>query len=188
MPTDLERVGLRASNDKETRFTNLFCHLRVPLLRQAFYDLKRRAAPGLDAMTWAAYEVDLEQRLTDLHGRLHRGSYHPMPVRRVYVPKTDGRMRPLGVPAVEDKVVQQAVRAILEPIYEAQFMGFSYGFRPGRSSHDALDALAVAITRKRTNWILDADIKAFFDTLHHGWMKKFLEHRIGDKRLVRLIV
>ncbi len=188
VPTSLQRVGQQASNDKETRFNNLFAHLRVPLLKEAFEALKKRAAPGVDGVDWHGYGSDLELRLVDLEDRLHRGGYHPPPVRRVYIPKADGRQRPLGVPTIEDKIVQQAVRMILEPIYEQQFLGFSYGFRPGRSQHDALDAVAVAITRRRTNWILDADIRGFFDTLHHGWLKKFLEHRIGDRRLVRLIV
>jgi group II intron reverse transcriptase/maturase len=187
VPTYLQRVGQRASNDKETRFSNLFCHLRAPLLKEAFMSLQKRAAPGIDKVDWTTYGSDLDRRLADLEDRLHRGGYHPPPVRRVYIPKADGRQRSLGVPTIEDKIVQQAVRMILEPIYEKQFLGFSYGYRPQRSQHDALDAVAVAIS-KRTNWILDADIKAFFDTLHHGWLKKFLEHRIADRRLVRLIV
>lgn len=188
VPTSLQRVGTRATESKEIRFTNLFCHLRAPLLKAAFVALEKRAAPGVDGVDWHAYGSDLEQRLVDLEDRLHRGGYHPPPVRRVYIPKADGKQRPLGVPTIEDKIVQQAVRMILEPIYEEQFLGFSYGFRPGRSQHDALDALAVTISRKKTNWILDADIKAFFDTLHHGWLKEFLERRIADRRLVRLIV
>jgi group II intron reverse transcriptase/maturase len=187
-PTHLKRVGIRITKDKETRFSNLFCHLKVSLLRSAFHALRKHAATGIDEVDWVSYAGNLEEHLAALQDRLHRGSYHPLPVRRVYIPKADGRMRPLGVPALEDKIVQQAVRMILEPIYEQHFVGFSYGFRPDRSAHDALDAVAVAITRKRTNWILDADIKSFFDTLHHGWMKKFLEHRIADRRLVHLIV
>jgi RNA-directed DNA polymerase len=141
----------------------------------------------VDAVTWVEYGERLGERLLDLQDRIHRGSYHPLPVRRVHIPKGDGRTRPLGIPALEDKLVQQAVRMVLEPIYEATFVGFSYGFRPGRSQHDALDALAVAIERK-VSWVLDADIQSFFDTIDHGWLQKFIEHRIGDKRLVRLLM
>ncbi len=188
VPTYLRGVGQRATKDKTTRFNNLFGYLRVPLLRDAFRALRKDAAPGIDGVDWATYERNLEASLVDLEGRLHRGAYHPPPVRRVYIQKTDGKQRPLGVPTVEDKLVQQAVRMILEPIYEELFMGFSYGFRPGRSQHNALDALAVAITRRRTNWVLDADIQAFFDTLHHGKLKEMLEERIADRRLVRLIM
>lgn len=183
----LERVGQRAATDKETRFTNLMCHLKAPLLREAYERLKKQAAPGIDGISWEEYGQDLDARLTDLQDRIHRGSYQPQPVRRVYIPKADGRQRPLGIPAVEDKIVQQAVRMILEPIYEPVFLGFSYGFRPGRSQHDALDALAVVITKGRTNWVLDADIRSFFDTIDHGWMKRFIEHRIADRRLVQLL-
>ncbi len=139
-------------------------------------------------ITWSNYGQDLEARLTDLVGRIHRGSYHPQPVRRVFIPKPDGRQRPIGVPALEDKIVQQAVRMVLEPIYEAMFLGFSYGFRPRRSAHDALDALAYVIGKKRTDWVLDADIRNFFDSIDHGWMQKFIEHRISDRRLVRLLM
>lgn len=183
----LERVGLRAATDKETKFTNLMCHLLVPLLREAYERLQKHAAPGVDGITWEEYGREIEARLTDLQDRIHRGSYEPQPVRRVYIPKPDGKERPLGIPAVEDKIVQQAVRMILEPIYEQAFLGFSYGFRPGRSQHDALDTLAAVIMKGRTNWVLDADIRSFFDTIDHGWMRKFLEHRIADKRLVRLL-
>ncbi len=186
--TSLERVGQRTQRDKREVFTNLLCHLKVPLLRSAFETLRKRAATGVDGVTWSAYAEGLDARLVDLQDRIHRGAYHPMPVRRVFIPKADGSRRPLGVPALEDKIVQQAVRKILEPIYERAFLGFSYGFRPGRSPHQALDALAVAITKGKTNWVLDADIRSFFDTIDHAWMKKFLEHRIGDRRLVRLIM
>lgn len=186
VPTHLERVGQRAK-DKETRFTNLMCHIQVPLLKQAYMRLRKNAAPGVDAVTWREYGEHLDARLRDLQDRVHRGSYHPLPVRRVHIPKGDGRLRPLGIPAVEDKILQQAVRMVVEPIYEAVFMGFSYGFRPGRSPHRALDALAVAI-RKKVNWVLDADIRAFFDNVDHEWMQRFIEHRIADRRLVRLLM
>jgi RNA-directed DNA polymerase len=186
-PTNLARVGHRTQHDKEVRFTNLMCHIKVPLLTQAYFALRKDAAPGIDGVTWKEYGEGLEARLRDLQDRVHRGSYHPQPVRRVHIPKGDGRTRPLGIPALEDKVLQQAVRMVLEPIYESMFMGFSYGFRPGRSQHKALDALAVAIERK-VNWIFDADIRAFFDNVDHTWMQRFVEHRIGDRRLVRLLM
>jgi hypothetical protein len=185
--TQVERVGQRASVKKEEKFTNLLCHIKVPLLAEAYYCLRKNAAPGVDGETWSSYGLDLEAKLLDLEGRVHRGSYHPQPVRRVHIPKGNGRTRPLGIPALEDKIVQQAVRMILEPIYEEEFLGFSYGFRPGRSQHQALDALAVAINR-RVSWVLDADIRSFFDTIDHEWLKRFVEHRIGDKRLVRLLM
>jgi len=162
----------------------------VPLLAEAYKRLRRDAATGVDAMTWAGYGDRLDERLHDLENRIHRGSYHPQPVRRVDIPKGDGRSRPLGIPALEDKIVQQAVRMVLEPIDEAEFRGFSYGFRPGRSPHRALDALAAAIDQKRgpVRWVLDADIRSFYDTLDHGWMQQFIEHRIGDTRMVRLLM
>lgn len=186
--TKLAWVGQKAATDQETKFNNLLSHVKVPLLREAYERLKKHAAPGIDGMTWDEYGRDLEARLIDLEGRIHRGSYHPPPVRRVHIPKPDGRTRPLGLPTVEDKIVQQAVRMILEPIYEPMFLGFSYGFRPGRSAHDALDALATVIVKERTNWVLDADIRSFFDTIDHGWMKRFVEHRIADSRLARLLM
>ena len=186
--THLARVGRKATKDKETKFSNLMCHLKRPLLEQAYQRLKKNAAAGVDGVEWSEYGQNLEARLTDLQDRIHRGSYHPQPVRRVHIPKPDGRERPIGIPALEDKIVQQAVRMILEPIYEQAFLGFSYGFRPKRSAHDALDALATVIIKKRTDWVLDADIRSFFDTIDHGWMKKFLEHRVTDKRLVRLLM
>jgi len=145
------------------------------------------AAPGVDGVTWAAYGEDLEERLAELHGRLHRGAYRAKPSRRVYIPKPDGRERPLGIASLEDKLVQRAVAEVMNAIYENDFLGFSYGFRPGRSQHHALDALAAAILRKKVNWVLDADIRGFFDAIDHGWMVKFVEHRIGDTRVVRLI-
>jgi RNA-directed DNA polymerase len=185
--TFLERVGQRAKERKEERFNNLLSHIKVPLLEEAYRRLRRDAAPGVDGITWSEYGENLGARLLDLQDRVHRGNYHPQPVRRVHIPKGDGRTRPLGIPSLEDKVVQQAVRMLLEPIYEREFLGFSYGFRPGRSQHKALDALAVAIDRK-VDWVLDADIRAFFDTIDHAWMQKFIEHKIADKRLVRLLM
>jgi len=186
-PTQVERIGQRAKEEKGERFTNLMSALKVPLLAEAYQRLRRSAAPGVDGVTWEEYGEHLDARLLDLQDRLHRGSYHPQLVRRVHIPKGDGRTRPLGIPALEDKVVQQAVRMVLEPIYEREFKGFSYGFRQGRSPHDALNALAEAISRK-VNWVLDADIRSFFDTIDHGWMQKFIEHRIGDRRMVRLLM
>jgi group II intron reverse transcriptase/maturase len=161
--------------------------LTVDLLRDSFYALKRKAAPGVDGVTWQEYEVGLEDRLADLHSRVHRGAYRAQPSRRVYIPKPDGRQRPLGVAALEDKVVQQAVVTILNQIYEEDFRGFSYGFRPGRSQHQALDALHVAPTRKKVSFVLDTDILGFFDNLDRGWLLKFLQHRVADRRLLRLI-
>jgi group II intron reverse transcriptase/maturase len=185
--TYLTWIGKRAKEKPKEQFTNLLSHVKVPLLREAYQRLRRGAAAGIDEVTWEEYGRGLEARLLDLQDRIHRGSYHPQPVRRVHIPKGDGRTRPLGIPSVEDKVVQQAVRMVLEPIYEAMFVGFSYGFRRGRSPHDALDALAEAIDRK-VSWVLDADIRSFFDTIDHGWMQRFLEHRIGDRRMVRLLM
>lgn len=185
--TFLERVGQRAKERKEERFNNLLNHIKVPLLKEAYQRLRKDAASGVDGVTWSEYGENLDARLLDLQERVHRGSYHPQPVRRVHIPKGDGRTRPLGIPSLEDKIVQQAARMLLEPIYEREFLGFSYGFRPGRSQHGALDALAVAIGRK-VDWVLDADIRAFFDTIEHAWMQKFLEHKIADKRLVRLVM
>ncbi|KYG03085.1 hypothetical protein BE21_53440 [Sorangium cellulosum] len=187
-PTDLARVGERAARNKGERFVNLLSHVRVPLLKEAYFRLRRNAAAGVDGQTWRSYGEQLDARLSDLQDRIHRGAYHPPPVRRVHIPKGDGCTRPLGIPSLEDKIVQQAARMVLEPIYErSEFVGVSYGFRPGRSQHHALDALHVAICRK-TSWVLDADIRSFFDTIDHGWMQKLIEHRIGDTRLVRLLM
>lgn len=185
--TYLSRVGERARQKKGEQFDNLLSHIKVPLLAEAYERLNKKAARGVDGETWAQYGEDLDVRLADLQDRVHRGSYHPQPVRRVYIPKADGRMRPLGIPALEDRLLQQAVRMILEPIYESEFLGFSYGFRPNRSQHKALDAVYVALGGK-TDWVIDADIRAFYDTIDHGWMRRFIEHRIGDKRLVRLLM
>jgi group II intron reverse transcriptase/maturase len=189
--THLSRVGERAREKKEERFGNLLSHIKLPLLREAYARLRpnKKAAAGVDGETWSSYGENLDARLLDLQERVHRGNYHPQPVRRVHIPKGDGSTRPIGVPSMEDKVLQQAVRMLLEPIYErSEFLGFSYGFRPGRSPHDALEALRITIVAKRTNWVLDADIQQFFDTIDHGWMQKFVEHRIADKRLVRLLM
>jgi RNA-directed DNA polymerase len=186
--TLVERVGERAKQKRGEKFTTLLSHVKVPLLKEAYQRLRKKAAAGVDGQTWSSYGEQLESRLLDLQDRVHRGSYHPQPVRRVHIPKGDGRTRPLGIPALEDKIVQQAVRMLLEPIYEqSEFIGFSYGFRPGRNQHMALDSLAEAIQRK-VSWVLDADIRSFFDTVDHGWMQKFVEHRIGDRRLVRLLM
>jgi len=182
-------AGVRrvARADKRARFTALLHHVTVDLLRESFYALKRQAAPGVDGMTWAQYEVNLEDRLRDLHGRVHRGAYRAQPSKRTYIPKADGRQRPLGIASVEDKVVQQAVVTVLNHIYEEDFLGFSYGFRSGRGQHDALDALWMGIMGKKVNGVLDADIRGFFDAISHEWMMKFLEHRIADRRILRLI-
>jgi RNA-directed DNA polymerase len=183
----LAGVRKAARERKEMKFTALLHHLTVTLLRESFYALKRKAAPGVDGITWEEYESGLEGRVADLHSRIHRGAYRAQPSRRVFIPKPDGRQRPLGVAALEDKVVQQAVVTILNEIYEEDFRGFSYGFRPKRSQHQALDALYVAITRKKVNWILDCDIRGFFDNLSHDWLLKFVQHRVADHRILRLI-
>ena len=183
----LRRVRQAAQGGTHQQFTALLHHLTVDRLRQSYYALKRAAAPGVDGVSWDEYATGLEDRLDDLHGRVHRGAYRAQPSRRVYIRKADGRQRPLGIAALEDKIVQQAVVTILNQIYEADFRGFSYGFRPGRSPHQALDALSVGLTRKKVNWVLDADIRGFFDNIDHEWMVKFLQHRIGDTRLLRLI-
>ena len=185
--SDLHGVRKAARKDKRTRFTALLHHVAVDLLRDSFYALKREAAPGVDGMTWKEYETNLGERLTDLHSRIHRGTYRAQPSKRAYIPKADGRQRPLGIAALEDKVVQQAVVTVLKQIYEEDFLGFSYGFRTGRSPHHALDALWVGIMRKKVNWIVDADIRGFFDNLSHEWLMKFIEHRIADPRILRLI-
>src|SRR6202521_1560950 len=187
MSQGLDGVRKVARERKQERFTALLHHLNVDLLRDSFYALKRKAAPGVDGVTWQEYESGLEDRLADLHSRVHRGAYRAQPSRRVYIPKPDGRQRPLGVAALEDKVVQQAVLTILNHIYEEDFRGFSYGFRPGRSQHQALDALYVAITRKKVNWMLDCDIRGFFDNLSHEWLLRFVQHRVADHRILRLI-
>ena len=183
----LDRVRQAARQRKKERFTALLPPRQRRQLRQAFLALKRDAAPGVDGMTWRDYEAELEPRLADLHGRVHRGAYRPQPSRRTYIPKADGSERPLAIAALEDKIVQGATVMVLNAIYEEDFLGFSYGFRPGRGPHDALDALMVGITSRKVNWILDADIRSFFDTVSQEWLIRFVEHRIGDRRIIRLI-
>jgi RNA-directed DNA polymerase len=183
----LAGVRQAAKERKQERFTTLLHHLTTDRLRQSYYALKRNAAPGVDGVRWQEYEEGLENRLIDLKGRIHRGAYRAQPSRRVYISKEDGRRRPLGIAALEDKIVQQAVVTILNEIYEVDFRGFSYGFRPGRGPHPALDALNVGIQRKRVNWILDADIRGFFDNMSHEWTMQFVQHRVADKRVLRLI-
>ena len=187
VPQGLERVRQAAKARKKEKFTALLHHVTVELLRESFYALKRKAAPGVDGLTWPDYEMELEDNLQDLHARVHRGAYRALPVRRRYIPKPGGKQRPLGIAALEDKIVQRAVVAVLNAIYEEDFLGFSYGFRPGRSQHDALDALAVGICNTPVNWILDADIRSFFDSVSQQWLIRFLEHRIGDQRIIRLV-
>jgi RNA-directed DNA polymerase len=186
-PSGLDRVRRVAKGNRKLRFTALLHHVTVDLLRSSYHNLKKGAAPGVDGLTWRDYGRDLEARLSDLHGRIHRGAYQARPSRRVWIPKSDGRQRPLGIAALEDKVVQHAVGTVLNQIWEEDFLGFSYGFRPGRNQHNALDALYVGITRRKVNWVLDLDICSFFDRIDHAWMIKFVGHRIGDRRIVRLI-
>jgi group II intron reverse transcriptase/maturase len=183
----LDRVRQAAKLRKKERFTALLHHINVDTLRVAFHALRRKAAPGVDGVTWQDYEANLEPRLADLHERVHRGAYRPLPSRRTYIPKADGRERPLAIAALEDKIVQGATVMVLNAIYEGDFVGFSYGFRPGRGPHDALDALAEAIDTRKVNWILDADVENFFGSVDQGWLVRFLEHRVSDKRIIRLI-
>jgi len=183
----LERVREVAKQDGKVRFTALLHHVTVDLLRDSYQSLKKKAAPGVDGVTWREYGESLGGRISDLHGQIHRGAYQAQPSKRVWIPKTDGRKRPLGIAALEDKIVQHAVGRVLNQIWEEDFLGFSYGFRPGRSQHDALDALTVGIERKKVNWILDLDVRSFFDKVDHGWLVKFVEYRIADQRIVRLI-
>src|SRR3984893_11141381 len=187
VPQGLASVRKAARENKEMKFTALLHHLTIDLLRESFYSLKRKAAPGVDGVTWQEYELGVEDRLVDLHGRVHRGAYRAQPSRRVYIEKEDGRQRPLGVAASEDKIVQQAVTTILNQIYEEDFLGFSYRVRPGRSQHDALDALAAALTWKKVSYVLDADIRGFFDNLEKASLIKFVQHRVADPRILRLI-
>ncbi len=183
----LDRVRERARQEKKERFTALLHHVTADQLRAAFSWLKRDAAPGVDGITWQEYGQNLEVNLADLHARLHRGAYRAQSSRRKFIPKEDGRQRPLGIASLEDKIVQRAVVEVLNAIYEEDFLGFSYGFRPRRSQHDALDALAFAITRTKVNWILDSDLSAYFDSVSHDWLVRFIEHRIADPRIIRLI-
>jgi RNA-directed DNA polymerase len=182
-------LGVREAARKGStlKFTALLHHVNEDCLTEAFFNLKKSAAVGVDGVTWQDYEQNLEVKIADLHDRIHRGAYRALPSRRVWISKPDGRQRPLGIASLEDKIVQQAVLWVLQSLYEQDFLGFSYGFRPGRSQHDALDALSVAITGKKVNWILDADVEGFFDAIDHEWLIKFLEHRIGDQRILRLI-
>ena len=183
----LDRIRQVARQRRKERFTALYHHLSPDLLEEAFYELKESAAPGVDGLTWKDYEADLERRLEDLHARVQRGAYRAQPSRRVYIPKPDGRQRPIAVAALEDKIVQRAATALLNAVYEEEFLGFSYGFRPGRGAHDALDALVVGIGGRKVNYILDADIRSFFDEVSQEWLIRFVEHRVGDKRIIRLI-
>ena len=185
--SELGRVRRVAATDKEARFTALLHHVDVDRLRMAYFALRPKAAPGVDGVTWEGYGVDLEDNLRDLHARVHRGAYRARPSRRVYIPKPDGRQRPLGVAALEDKVLQRALVEVLNAIYETDFLGFSYGFRSGRSPHHALDALAAGIVGKKVNWVFDADFSDYFSSLDHQWLERFLEHRIADCRVLRLI-
>ena len=201
VPSDLPRsqnrtkrksIGLHgvreaARKDSSLRFVNLLHHVNCELLEEAFFDLRKSVAVGVDGVSWHDYERNLEDNIVDLHGRIHRGGYRAKPSLRKRIPKPDGRQRLLGVASLEDKIVQKALLWVLQSVYEQDFLGFSYGFRPGRRPHDALDALNVAITSKKVNWILDADIEGFFDAIDHAWLIKFLEHRIGDRRILRLI-
>jgi len=186
-PSALDRVREVAKKDRKARFTALFHHVTLDRLRTSFFALERSAAAGVDGVTWEQYRTGLEENLRDLYDRLHRGAYRAKPSRRVFIPKADGRQRPLGIAALEDKVVQRAVVEVLNAIYEGDFLGFSYGFRPGRNPHQALDALTAGIRWKKVNWVLDADIRGFFDAISHEWLRRFLEHRIADRRILRLI-
>jgi RNA-directed DNA polymerase len=181
------RIREAVNRNRKEKLTALLHHISVDVLRAAFFALKKRASAGVDAVTWDRYVQSLEENLRGLHIRVQTGAYRALPSRRVYIPKADGKQRPLGIAAIEDKIVQAAVVMILTPIYEAEFLGFSYGFRPGRGQHDALDALAYGIKGRNVRWILDADIRSFFDAINHDWLVRFVEHRIGDRRIVRLI-
>jgi len=187
MLSGLERVRQAAKKDKGRTFTNLMHHITVGMLEDAYRSLKRSAAPGIDGVTWEQYGESLAARLADLHGRVQGGTYRAMPAKRAWIPKSDGTKRPLGITAIEDKIVQMAVNWVLQAIYEPDFAGFSYGFRPGRGQHQALDAVWVGIMQRKVSWIVDADIKGFFDTLDHGWLIKFIEHRVTDLRMLRLL-
>jgi len=183
----LARIRQAAKLRKKERFTSLLHHVSVDLLRLSFAALKKDAAPGVDGLAWRDYEANLEDNLEDLHDRVHRGAYRALPSRRQYIPKADGRQRPIAICALEDKIVQRATAAVLNAIYEEDFLGFSYGFRPKRSQHDALDALMVGITTTKVNWVLEVDIRSFFDEVNREWLAQFLEHRIADPRILRLI-
>jgi RNA-directed DNA polymerase len=183
----LDRIRQVARQRKKEKFTALLHHINPEHLEEAFFELKENAAPGVDGLTWRAYETGLDRNIEDLHSRFQRGAYRALPSRRVYIPKPDGRQRPLAVTALEDKIVQRATIAVLNAIYEEDFLGFSYGFRPKRGQHDALDALVVGITTRKVNFILDADIRSYFDSVNQAWLIRFLKHRINDPRMIRLI-
>ena len=183
----LARVRQAAARDRSLQLTSLLHHVSVDLLRICFESLKRKAAPGVDGETWDSYHKNREANLTDLHGRIHRGAYRPHPSKRRYIPKADGGQRPLGIAALEDKIAQRAVAAVLSAIYEVDFYDFSYGFRPRRGCHDGLDALAYVIKKRKVNWVLEADIRGYFDSINHEKLVRFLERRIGDRRVLRLI-
>ena len=188
LPNALERIRHAAVEDRKLRFTTLWHHVyNIAHLRSAYYALKRDAAPGVDGETWRHYGESLEENLPDLADRLRRGAYRAKPVKRTFIPKADGGQRPLGVTALEDKIVQRATAEVLSAIYEADFVGFSYGFRPGRSPHDALSALYAGVMTRKVSWVLDADIRGYFDAIDHEWLMKFIEHRIADKRVLRHI-
>ncbi len=185
--SDLEAVRKAAQADRAQKLTALLHHVTPELLRTSFHALKRNASPGVDGVTWEEYAENLWENLQGLHKRIHTGSYRAQPAKRIYLPKPDGAQRPISIQCIEDKIVQHAIVSILNVIYEVDFLGFSYGFRPGRGQHDALDALQCGLIRKKVGWVLDADIRGFFDAIDHEWMLKFLQHRIGDKRILRLI-
>jgi len=183
----LDRIRQAARQRRKEKFTALLHHISPEHLEAAFFELKENAAPGVDGLTWRAYEEGLDAKILDLHSRLHKGAYRALPSRRIYIPKPDGRQRPLAVAALEDKIVQRATIGVLNAIYEEDFLGFSYGFRPKRGQHDALDALVVGITIRKVNFVLDADIRSYFDTVNQAWLIRFLKHRINDPRMIRLI-
>jgi RNA-directed DNA polymerase len=183
----LGRIRQAAKQRKKEKFTTLLHHISVGLLRLAFFEIKKDAAPGVDGLTWQDYEADLDRNIEDLHDRVHKGAYRAQPSRRLYIPKPDGRQRPIAIAALEDKIVQRATAVVLNTIYEEDFLGFSYGFRPKRSQHDALDALVVGITSTKVNWILEVDVQSFFDEVSQSWLIRFLEHRIADPRILHLI-
>lgn len=186
-PSALDRVRQRAKEDRKAKFTTLLHHVDIERLRAAYQALSRKAAPGIDGQTWDQYGANLEENLRNVHERIHKGGYYPKPSRRVYIPKADGRQRPLGLASLEDKLVQRAVVEVLNAIYEVDFLGFSYGFRAGRGQHNALDALATAIQRRKVSFVLDADIRGFYDAIDHEWLMQFVEHRVGDRRVLRLL-
>jgi RNA-directed DNA polymerase len=186
LPRALDRIRAAARKDRAMRLTALWHHVYdLDRLREAYYGLNREASPGVDGETWASYGANLEANLRDLSDRLKRGTDHASPVERVYIPKAAGRQRPIGIPTLEDKIVQRATVEVLNAIYEQDLQGFSYGFRPGRSPHDALDAVTGGIEKRNINWVLDLDIRGFFDAIDHAWLVKCVEHRIGDRRVVR---